>query len=328
MPEELPGTLPLVAVAGEVIVDLVPADVDGLFRAVPGGSPANVAVGLHRLGVPTRLVARLAGDPMGRRLRRHLETNGLNLGHVVAAAEPTSLAIVSVEDDGTVGYDFRVDGTADWQWTDDELTDVVDDDVVALHVGSLAMALEPGASALRRLVQRARAQVTISYDPNVRPLLVGRREDVVTRVEALVALSDVVKASAEDLAWLYPGDPPATVASRLLGLGPSLVAITLGPAGVLAVGAATPLVQRPAVPVAVVDTVGAGDAFMAALLAGLSQRGLLGRAQAGRLGELAGAELAAVLDDAALAAALTCARPGADPPSAEQLRQARQVAAG
>src|SRR5215210_8390840 len=127
MPDGVPERLSLVAVAGEVIVDLVPGDVDGQFRAVPGGSPANVAVGLHRLGVPTRLVARLSGDPMGRRLRRHLEANGLDLGHVVAAAEPTSLAIVSVEEEGTVGYDFRVDGTADWPWTDDEPADVVDD---------------------------------------------------------------------------------------------------------------------------------------------------------------------------------------------------------
>jgi fructokinase len=326
MAETSPANRLLVAVAGEVVVDLVPADGDGLFRAVPGGSPANVAVGLHRLGVPTRLVARLAGDPMGRRLRRHLETNGLDLGHVVAAAEPTSLAIVSVEEDGTVGYDFRIDGTADWQWTDGELADVVDDDVAALHVGSLAMAVEPGASALRRLVERARAQATVSFDPNVRPLLMGRREDVVTRVEDLVAQSDVVKASAEDMAWLYPAEAPGAVASRWLGLGPSLVAITLGPDGVLAVGTATPLVQRPAVPVSVVDTVGAGDAFMAALLAGLSHRGLLGRPRTGRLRALEDAELAAVLDDAALAAALTCARPGADPPSAEQLRQARRVA--
>ncbi len=328
MPETLPERRLLVAVAGEVIVDLVPTDVDGEFRAVPGGSPANVAVGLHRLGVPTRLVARLADDPMGRRLRRHLETNGLDLGHVVAAAEPTSLAIVSVEADGTVGYDFRVDGTADWQWSEDELADVVDSDVVALHVGSLAMVLEPGASALRRLVERARAEVTISFDPNVRPLLMGRSEDVVTRVEGLVALSDIVKASAEDLAWLYPADAPATVAARWLGLGPSLVAITLGSGGVLAVGSASPLVQWPAIPVAVVDTVGAGDAFMAALLAGLSQRDLLGRAQTGRLGALEGAELAAVLDDAALAAALTCARPGADPPTVDQLREARKLGGG
>jgi fructokinase len=203
---------------------------------------------------------------------------------------------------------------------------VVDADVAALHVGSLAMVVKPGASALRRLVERARGAITISYDPNVRPLLMGRREDVVTRVEGVVALSDVVKASAEDLAWLYPADAPAVVAARWLELGPSLLAITLGADGVLAVGAATPLVQRRAVPVAVVDTVGAGDAFMAALLAGLSRRDLLGRGQGSRLAALEGAELAAVLDDAALAAALTCARRGADPPSAAELRQARTAA--
>jgi fructokinase len=324
----MPEPLPLVAVAGEVLVDLVPAEGGGLFRATPGGSPANVAVGLHRLGMPVRLVARLASDPMGRLLRRHLETNGLDLGHVVAAAEPTSLAIVSVEEDGTVAYDFRVDGTADWQWTDAELADVVDGDVAALHVGSLAMALEPGASALRRLVERARDEVTITFDPNVRPLLMGRREDVVTRVEALVALTDVVKASAEDLVWLHPADTPAVVAMRWLGLGPSLVAITLGPDGVIAVGSAAGPMERPAVPVTVVDTVGAGDAFMAALVAGLGERGLLGRAQSGRLATLGRAELEAVLDGAALAAALTCARLGADPPTSDELLRARQVAAG
>jgi fructokinase len=323
----MPETLPLVAVAGEVLVDLVPAEGGGLFRAAPGGSPANVAVGLHRLGMPTRLVARLADDPMGRLLRRHLETNGLDLGHVVAATEPTSLAIVTVEADGTVAYDFRVDGTADWQWTDEELVDVVDGDVAALHVGSLAMALEPGASALRRLVERVRDRVTITFDPNVRPLLMGRREDVVTRVESLVAFSDVVKASAEDLTWLYPADTPTAVADRWLGLGPSLVAITLGPEGVVAVGSAAGPVQRPAVPVTVVDTVGAGDAFMAALVAGLGERRLLG-AQSGRLAALDGAELAHVLDGAALAAALTCARLGADPPTGDELMRARQAATG
>jgi fructokinase len=328
MPEPLLDPLPLVAVAGEALVDLVPAEGGGLFRAAPGGSPANVAVGLHRLGMPTRLVARLADDPMGRILRRHLETNGLDLDHVVAATEPTSLAIVTVEADGTVAYDFRVDGTADWQWTDEELADVVDGAVAALHVGSLAMALEPGASALRRLVERVRDRVTITFDPNVRPLLMGRREDVVTRVESLVALAGVVKASAEDLTWLYPDVVPAAVADRWLGLGPSLVAITLGPDGVVAVGSAAGPVQRPAVPVTVVDTVGAGDAFMAALVAGLGERQLLGRAQSGRLAALDGAELAAVLDGAALAAALTCSRPGADPPTGDELMRARQVADG
>ena len=168
----------------------------------------------------------------------------------------------------------------------------------------------------------------MSFDPNVRPLLMGPPAEVLAVVHELLAVADVVKASDEDVAWLYPADTPAAVARRWLGLGPSLVAITLGPDGVLAVGSAAGQVERPAVPVTVVDTVGAGDAFMAALVAGLGERHLLGRPQSGRLAALAGAELEAVLDGAALAAALTCARLGADPPTGDELMRARQVAAG
>ena len=318
---------PVVAVAGEVITDLVPAGPEGLLRAAPGGSPANVAVGLARLGVPTRLLARLSGDALGLRLRRHLEANGVSLDHVVAATEPSSLAIVSVGEDGLVDYDFRVDGTADWQWSDDELAgsldrNALDGDVEALHVGSLAMVIEPGASALHRLVEGARGAVTVTFDPNVRPLLMGSRDDVLPRVESLVALADVVKASAEDVAWLYPGLQAAAAAERWLDLGPSLVAVTLGPDGVVAAGRGAGAVRRPAVPVAVVDTVGAGDAFMSALIAGLARRRLLGASHRSRLAALATDELSEVLADAALAAALTCARAGADPPTADELTQA------
>jgi fructokinase len=112
-------------VAGEALIDLVPRGPDGLYQAVPGGSPANVAVGLARLEVPARMVARIADDPFGRRIRRHLAGNGVDLGAVVSAAEPTSLAIVDVEPGGAVSYDFRVDGTADWQWRDAELDGVL-----------------------------------------------------------------------------------------------------------------------------------------------------------------------------------------------------------
>ena len=116
----------VVAVAGEVITDLVPAGSDGLFRAAPGGSPANVAVGLARLEVPARMLARLSSDVLGRRLREHLQRNGVDLSRVVEASEPSSLAIVALQPDGSAAYDFRVDGTADWQWTDDELTEALD----------------------------------------------------------------------------------------------------------------------------------------------------------------------------------------------------------
>src|SRR5215213_2786233 len=202
------GRAGVVAVAGEALVDFVPAGGDGVFRAAPGGSPANVAVGLARQEVPTRLLARIADDLLGHRIRAHLEGNRVDLSFAVRAAEPTSLAIVAVGRDGVVEYDFRVKGTADWQWRDHELAGALDGDVVALHAGSLALTMAPGADALQRLMARAGQAMTVSYDPNCRPLLMGSPETVRGRIEALVGLADVVKASADDLAWLLPGRAP------------------------------------------------------------------------------------------------------------------------
>lgn len=319
MTEGAPPRSGVVAVAGEALVDLVPAGADGLFRAAPGGSPANVAVGLARLEVPTRLLARLADDPMGRRLRAHLAGNGIDLSYAVHAKEPTSLAIVTLAADGSADYDFRVDGTADWQWTDAELHGAVDEAVAALHVGSLALTMEPGAGALTRLVAAARSTATISLDPNVRPLLMGSPDDVLARVEALLPLADVVKASAEDLAWLLPGRAPEEVAADWLRRGPAVVVVTLGPDGAVAAGHRAGVLRRAARPVAVVDTVGAGDAFTSGLLAGLHRRGLLGAGQRRTLADLDGDVLADVVDTALHVAALTCSRLGADPPTAAEL---------
>jgi fructokinase len=312
----------VVAVAGETVMDLVPAGEADTFRAAAGGSPANVAVGLARLGVTAQLLARLSCDVFGRRIRSHLEGNGVDLSHSVDAAEASSLAIVGVEDDGTVDYDFRVDGTADWQWTVAELSSAVGDDVDALHVGSLAAVLEPGARALESLVQRVRDDVTITYDPNVRPQLMGAREAVLPTVERLVALSDVVKVSAEDLDWLHPGVQHDVVARRWLDLGCALVVVTLGPAGVVAVGRSAGVVRRDGVEVEVVDTVGAGDSFMSALLWGLGVRDLLGPRGRQRLGELGEEEVGQLLAPAVLASSLTCRRAGADPPTLGELTAA------
>jgi fructokinase len=168
-----PGGSGVVAVAGEALVDFVPAGRLGLFEAAPGGSPANVAVGLARLGVPARLLARIADDLLGHRIRAHLAGNGVDLSFAVRAAEPTSLAIVAVGRDGVVEYDFRVQGTADWQWRDHELAGTLDGNVVALHAGSLALTMPPGADALQQLLARAREMMTVSNDPNCRPLLMG-----------------------------------------------------------------------------------------------------------------------------------------------------------
>jgi fructokinase len=319
--DRLPGGIEgpsVVAVAGEALIDLVPAGREGLFEAVPGGSPANVAVGLVRLGVPARLLARIAADPLGRRIRDHLAGNGVDLSWAVKAGEPTSLAIVAVGPDGSPEYDFRVQGTADWQRRDAELTGVLDDQVVALHGGSLAFTMPPGAEALGRLFERAGGTATVSYDPNCRPLLMGAPQTVRDRIEGLVALADVVKVSAEDLAWLLPGRPPEQVAEGWLAKGPAIVAVTLGPGGVMAAGGAG-IVRRPGRRVAIVDTVGAGDSFMSALLAGLHRRGLLGVDRRAHLGAVDTDTLSAVLDEAVLASAITCTRHGADPPTAQHL---------
>jgi fructokinase len=325
--DRAPGQRPgVVAVAGEALMDMVPAG-DGLFEAAPGGSPANVAVALARLDVPARLLARLSDDVLGRRLRRHLAANDVDLSHAVQAGEPSSLAVVALDEQGVAEYDFRVDGTADWQWSDEELADALDGPVVALHSGSLALTRAPGASALARLLARARERATVSYDPNCRPLLMGSSDEELERVERLVALADVVKVSSEDIAWLSPGSSPARVAADWLARGPSLVVVTLGPDGALACARAAGEVVRPGQPVEVVDTVGAGDAFTGALLAGLHRRDLLGAEQRPALAALDAATIADVLDEAVLASAMTCTRRGADPPRRAALLDATPLSA-
>lgn len=317
----------VVAVAGEAVVDVVPAPAEGYWELAPGGSPVNVAVGLARLDVPTRMLARLADDLLGHRLRDHLAGNGVDLSHAVEAAEPASLAIVEPGPDGTPRYDFRVERTADWQWTDAELAGALDpgagDPVVAVHSGSLALTTPPGAEALRELLASAVDTATISYDPNVRPMLMGTPDDVLPGVHELLGLADVVKVSEEDLAWLLPRREPGDVVGEWLELGPAVVVVTLGANGVLAGTASGLHTVLPGRTVEVVDTVGAGDAFTAAMLAGLHRRGLLGAIRRDDLYRIDRDTLDGVLSDAVVAAALTCSRHGADPPDRAGIDAAR-----
>jgi fructokinase len=310
----------VIAVAGEALVDVVPAPVEGYFELAPGGSPANVAVGLARLEVPTRMLARLGTDLLGRRLRAHLADNGVDLSRAVEAAEPSSLAIVEVGPGGDADYDFRIDGTADWQWTPEELAGALDG-VLAVHSGSLALTRQPGAAVLREALAKAAATATISYDPNPRPRLMGDPAAVVAGVYELLAIADVVKVSVEDLAWLLPGTPPGEVLDDWLTRGPALVAVTLGGEGVLAGTSAGVRTTTPGRAVEVVDTVGAGDSFSAALLAGLHRRALLGPARRAALRGISPVQLDEVLEECVTAASLTCSRRGAQPPTAAELAQ-------
>ena len=298
-----------VVVVGEALVDLVPGG-DGTYLTRPGGSPANTAVALARLGTPVAMLARLSGDEFGRLLRSHLVDNGVDLSHAVEADEPSSVALVTRGADGSPSYRFWVEGTADWQWRPGELPEL-EPDVVAVHAGSLALLRAPALEAWLPSVQ---AQATICLDPNLRSglLPVGARE----RVERWLRIADIVKLSAEDLALLYGDEPPADVARRWRRRGPALIVVTAGASGATAYFGDTVL-HRDAPAIEVVDTVGAGDAFTAAMLHELAARRLLG----GRLPALAADDVDAALELAVRAAALTCTRTGAAPPSATDLAQ-------
>ncbi|HEX4729221.1 MAG TPA: carbohydrate kinase, partial [Jatrophihabitans sp.] len=282
----------------------------------PGGSPYNVAIGLARLGQPSWLLARLSTDAFGRQLRAHAEANQVDLSLAVAAIEPSTLAVVNLDAQRNATYDFYRNGTADWQWTPTELARIPDD-AGWLHTGSLASWTEPGASVIEARLAELGPSCLISYDPNIRPLLLSDHDQAVVRVERLVGLSDVVKASAEDLAWLYPGLAIGDLLADWRARGPALVVVTDGGRG------AHLLAERPmtvpAVPVAIVDTVGAGDAFMAGLINALVRDGALKPGQT----ELADDAARNAVAEASLVAALTCARAGANPPTALELAAAR-----
>jgi len=299
-----------VAVIGEALIDL--AD-----RPLPGGSPLNVAVGLARLQQSVALFARFSTDRYGSLLRAHAA--GVDLGAAVTTEEPSTVARLRLDAAGSASYEFALG--ADFGWTDAELSPLRAGGGCAfsvVHFGSLASWLPPGSAAIDRAVAARRAARTslISYDPNVRPSLQADPATARSDVERSISHAHVVKASLEDIAYLYGVRDPAPVADRWLELGARLVVITRGADGPIAFSTRG-AVRRPARPVRVVDTVGAGDAFMSGLLDALLRRG------AASPDALHAVDLAGVLDDAAQVAALTCARAGADPPTRAEVDSAR-----
>ena len=305
-------------VVGEALVDLVGQRGSRTLVAHPGGSPANVALGLARLGDPVSLITSLGRDSLGEMVAGHLTASGVRVDRGPDAGAKTSLAVASLAA-GVAAYDFRI------EWDIGDLAPLPVE-TRCLHTGSLATALAPGAAQVRDLLERerARGRVTISYDPNVRPGLLGQPEDARPGIEHLVSLSDVVKVSDEDLRWLHPDRRDVDVARDWLALGAPLVVVTRGGDGVLAVTAGLEL-DRPATPIDLVDTVGAGDSFTAGLLDGLGRADLVGGARRDALAAIDEATLISVLDDASLIASITCSRPGADPPTRAEVETARSA---
>lgn len=298
-----------VLVIGESLVDIVRA-ADGSIVEYAGGSAANVAVALARLGRQVRFVTSYADDAHGRMIADHLRADGVRLASDPAAVARTSTAQATIGTDGAAHYEF------DLEWRVNPLAEGPDPLVV--HACSLGAVLAPGADDVHDLLARLRATATISYDVNARPAITGTGPEVVAAVERMVAISDLVKASDEDLTALYPDVDNLTAARNLLGLGPEAVVVTRGGEGATWVGASGQA-EIASLPVVVADTIGAGDTFGAALVDALWERGLLGAERREALRDLSMDEIAEVLAHAARAAAVTVSRPGADPPYRHEL---------
>jgi len=302
----------VIVVCGEALIDMI-SDGDGLRKAAPGGGPFNTARALARLGVPTAFLGRISDDVFGRELAGLLVADGANLQFASIGHESTTIAMADVDSEGFAEYQFAVQGTSAPNLTAEMIPDDFGLEVEALYVGTLGLVLEPMASTLAQLISRERGQRLVMLDPNIRIGLIPEAE---YRDRLLVAISQstIVKGSEADLAWLYQGLDYVQAAERILGDGPRLIVVTLGSRG--AYGAhrdARISVSAPRVKV--VDTIGAGDAFGAGLLAWLHDHGLLNAGLS-----LESDELRASLEFACLVASMTCARAGADPPTRADLQ--------
>ena len=299
-------------VCGEALIDLIPVRPGSDQRqAIPGGGPANTAHALARLDIPTEFIGGLSDDQYGQRMRSEFIAGRVGLTFTPEHQLPTCLAIVSIDVDGGATYEFKIDGTATFAFTAENLPDpkVIQPD--AIYIGTLATIIEPGASILKDWIIQAQDYAPIIYDPNIRSSVISDRSRYQEVVKNWVALSNVVKASEDDLAWLHPGTDPLEIARGWVSIGVQLVVITKGENGIVGV-TKNQEVSIPGVKVDVIDTVGAGDTVGAVIVEALVEFGLE---------KLTRDLLSHTLHRAALAAAITCSRAGANPPTKAELLQ-------
>jgi len=296
-----------IAVVGEVLVDLVwPIGTDRIIPH-PGGSPANVAIGLHRLDRQVTLLSCWGDDPPGALIDSYLAVTGVSVRRLPSASRRSTVAHAYLDPStGSATYDFLT------AWDPIEIT--LPAETTLLHTGSLAAVIEPGATPILKTCRalRKRPGCAVSIDLNVRPAALPDRETYRARIERLVREADIVKASDEDLAWLHPKLDPEDAARAQLTLGPKLVVLTHGPRGATAMTAEHEITV-PAPQVQIADTIGAGDAFQAALLDALVQPDTRIHIPTTTT------ELASVLRRCVNAGAIACTRHGAQPPTCEQI---------
>jgi fructokinase len=294
-------------VAGEVLIDLIPAGVDR--KPIVGGGPANTAKALSKIGIDTQFIDGISTDDYGQMAKAELVASGVNLDYVKYSDKPTCLAIVSLSDSGSASYEFIIENTATFDFTLDWLPNPQSERPSLLHIGTLATAIEPGASVLFGWAQSVAKVAPIVFDPNIRPAVISNRDLYVKQVERWISISSAVKVSDEDIKWLYPSLELNQVVNNWLAKGPSLIVVTYGDNGLAGYRVGEKL-SIEAVKVSVADTVGAGDTVGAILVEAIVKDGL---------DTLSGVRLEIMLKRAAKAAAITVSRSGANPPTLKEI---------
>lgn len=294
-------------VAGEVLIDLITRGSE--TKAIVGGGPANTAVALSRLGINTCFIDGMSTDEYGQVAKLELLAAGVNLDFAEFSDKPMCVADVTLDQSGIATYKFLIEGTATFDFRRSWLPHPSENNPAALYLGTLATIVEPGASALFEWAKEVSKFATILYDPNVRTSVLDDRARYQESVAKWASISKVIKVSSDDLEWLYPGESFEHVAARWFGAGVEIAVLTLGPDGLRGI---TPFgeVSVPGVQTNVVDTVGAGDTVGAVLTEAVVEGGL---------NALHGDRLRKVLTRAAAAAAITCSRSGAQPPTFQEL---------
>jgi len=294
-------------VVGEVLIDLIPEE--GMYLAVVGGGPANTAKALSKLGVKTYFIDGISNDEYGQIAKAELLSANVLLDYAQYSNNPTCTAKVTLSKSGSASYEFVIENTATFDFSDQWLPDPHSLKPSILHIGTLATVIEPGASVLFKWAQSVARVAPIAFDPNIRPAVVGDRVEYVKTVEKWVAISSAVKVSDEDLNWLYPSKAIDEIVNKWLEVGVELVLVTLGDKGITAYRM-NEQISVDAVKVVVADTVGAGDTVGAVLVEAIVNNGL---------DKLTGEVLKSMLNRAVKAAAITVSRTGANPPSKEEI---------
>ena len=296
-------------VCGEVLIDLIPG-ADGVRVGHVGGGPANTAKALARLGQDVQFIAGISTDVDGVAARKELLEDEVKLDLALTSEKPTCLAIVSLDANGGASYEFKIAGTATFDFSLDWLPDPARYKPNVLHIGTLATVIQPGADVLYDWALRVAEFAPIVFDPNIRPAVLSDRDLYEAAVEIWAAISSVIKVSDDDLAWLYPGQNYADVAARWINDGAALVVVTRGAEGIIGF-TSEGSVEVEGAKITVADTVGAGDTVGAIIVEAMIEKGILA---------LTGDVLRATLHRAAVAAGVTCSRKGAQPPYKHELK--------